>query len=218
MRMKQLLLFPSMTKEPRKLAKPVSPPNEERELLYYGRYIDSDTLVFIKKNRAEYNAEIHTAMARAEKAGLTWGELEKRYPQIWALMERLKLTTFENWVKKTKRDKSKKGRSGLQVVSSPRKEYMNLGKWDRMPLPEEPFDGQVILENYPLLGAPYDGSEGWIPTEITDEFGEVQEGFFVDPYVTFKEKDVKEVTKAFRKHGYRCRRNNRIVEKAMGIL
>ena len=83
---------------------------------------------------------------------------------------------------------------------------------------EEPFESDVILEHDPSLRSPYDGSEMWIPFEITAEFGDVQGGFDLDGYVTFKAEDARKVTRAFRKHGFLCRRNDRLVEKACGIV
>jgi hypothetical protein len=226
MRMEQQLLFPGMVKEKRqhrKRSKRVESPKEEGEILYYGRYTDEDTLIFIEKDRAEHNAEIHTAMVKAEKAGLTWAEFEKKYPKVfkivWDILERSGLMTFEEWGKETKQKKGRRRQPASQAQESPpsKEEYMKTDRWERMPLPEEPFNGEVVRERAPLLSRPYDGSEMWIPTEITDEFGEVQAGFSVDPYVTFKAEDAKKVTKAFRKHGYLCRRNDRLVEKSMGI-
>ena len=219
MRMKQQPLFPGMMREP---SKPVIPTKEECEVLYYGRYIDDDTIIFIEKERAEYNAEIHTAMAKAEKAGLTWGEFKEKYPKVfnkvWGVLESCELTTFEEWLKEKTRGRRQRPQSQPEETPAAKDEYMKIMKWERMPLLEEPFDGQVVLEHAPSLAAPYDGSVMLIPTEITDEFGEVQEGFSVDPYVTFRAEDVKKVTRAFRKHGYLCKRNDRIVEKAMGIV
>jgi hypothetical protein len=129
------------------------------------------------------------------------------------------LTTFEEWLKDRTKEKGRRRKAPSQVQETPpsKEEYMKTNRWERMPLMEEPFDGQVILEHDPSLAAPYDGSEMWIPTEITDEFGTVQAGFFV-AYVTFDAKDVKQLTRAFRKHGYLCRKNDRLVEKARGIV
>jgi len=221
MKMKQQLLFPSMMKES---SKPVIPPKEECQILYYGRYIDDDTIIFIEKERAEYNAEIHTAMAKAEKAGLTWGEFKEKHPKVfnkvWGILECSGLMTLDEWLKDRTKEKGRRRKAPSQVQETPpsKEEYMKTNRWERMPLPEEPFNGEVLLEYAPSLAAPYDGCEMWIPTEITDEFGEVQVGFSVDAYVTFKAEDAKKVTRAFRKHGYLCRRNDRLVEKSMGIV
>ena len=221
MRMKQQLLFPGLMKEPCKPSKPVIPPKEECEVLYYGQYTDEDTLIFIEKERAEYNAEIHSAMAKAEKAGLTWAELREKYPkvfkEVWGILERCGLMTFEEWLKETTGGRRRRTPSQIQETPASKEEYMQTTKGERMPLLEEPVDSEVVLEHAPSLAAPYDGSEMWIPTEITDEFGTVQAGFFV-AYVTFDAKDVKQLTRAFRKHGYLCRKNDRLVEKARGIV
>jgi hypothetical protein len=191
-------------------------------VLYYGCFPDEDTLIFIEKSRAEYNAKIHTAMARAEDQGLTWQQFKKKYPElfkkIWAVLEDCDLLTFDEWLQESKYGRVRQSSSQPEETSTAKSEYMKLMQWDRMPLMEERFVGQVVLEHAPLLAAPYDGSEMWIPREITDEFGTVEEGFFVDPYVTFKAKDIRKLTKAFRRHGYLCKRNDRLIEKARGVI
>jgi len=222
MRMKQQLLFPGLMKEPSKPPKPVLPRKEECEVLYYGRFSDEETFIFIEKDLAEHNAKIHTAMSKATDAGLTWGEFRERYPDvfkgIWKVLEECELMTFDEWL-----EESRKGRRG-QAQSQPegpppsKEGYMKTSKWDRMPLMEERFDSRVILEHAPLLEAPHDGLAQRLPQEIIDEFGTVEGGFSIDEYVTFKKKDLERVRQSFRKHGYLCKRNDRLIEKARGIV
>ena len=222
MRMKQQLLFPGLMKEPCKPSKPVIPPKEECEVLYYGRFDDEDALIFIEKKLAEYNANIHTAMSKATDAGLTWGEFRERYPsvfnEIWRMLEECELSTFEEWLKERTKGRRRRSPTQLEEISAAKNEYMKLKKWDRMPLMEEPFVAQVILENAPLLEAPHDGLALRLPQEIIDEFGTVEGGFSIDDYVTFNAEDIKKVRRAFRRYGYLCKRNDRLIEKARGIV
>lgn len=227
MRMEQQPLFPGVVrkqKQQRKHPKRVRPPKEERNVLYYGQFIDDDTVIFLEKERAEHNAEIHTAMDKARKAGQTWGEFREKHPkvfkEVWGVLERSGLTTFDEWLKERtkRRGRRRQAPAQAQETTALRDEYIQISRWQRMPLPEEPFDSEVILEHAPSLAAPYDGSEMWIPTEIIDEFGDVQGGFDLDGYVTFKAEDAEKVAWAFRRHGYVCTRNDRLVEKSMGIV
>ena len=222
MRMKQQLLFPGMMKEPCKPSKPVIPPREECEVLYYGRFDDEDALIFIEKNLAEYNAKIHTAMSKATDAGLTWGEFTERYPsvftEIWRVLESCELMTFDEWLKEGTRGRGWRPPSQPKETPAAKDEYMKITKWDRMPLMEEPFDGQVILDHAPLLQAPHDGLALRLPEEIIDEFGTVEGGFSIDDYVTFNAEDIKKLRQAFRRQGYLCKRNDRLIEKARGIV
>jgi hypothetical protein len=198
---------------PKKTQDQPLPRKEECEVLYYGRFEGDDEIIFLPKELVDYNIKIHKAMDKA--ANLTWGEVKKRFPEIWSLLEECELPTFEEWLEEREPQGGMEGER-LQVLASARNEYENLTKWQRMPFPDEQFDTDVILESYPNLQYPHSGCWHWIPSEITNKFGRVDEGFDVDAYVTFHAKDLRKVIRAFRKHGYICRRNDSKIEAASG--
>jgi hypothetical protein len=217
--------FPLSEEEPQEvvkardaLANEQVPPKEECEVLYYGVFFGEDIIIFLQKRLADESAKIHGAMEKARNAGLTWGEVRRKHRKLWRLLLDCELETFEEWLEEIDEKTDKRKQKHLQVVVSPRDEYMKTSKWHRMPLPEEPFDPQVLTELYPFLEAPYGGSDDWIPNEIIDEFGTVEEGFCVAAYVMFQAKDLKEVIRALRKHGYLCRESQRKIDNACGLF
>ena len=128
---------------------------------------------------AEDNAKIHTAMTKAEKAGLTWAGFEKKYPKVFRILseilKRSGLVTFDGWLEEITKEKGRGRRIHSQIQETPasKAEYMQTTRWERMPSLEELFNSEVALEHAPALSAPYDGSVMWIHREITDELGDV---------------------------------------------
>jgi hypothetical protein len=190
-------------------------PPKECELLYYGTLFDDDEIVFLPKELVDDNIKAHQAMNQACTEGLTWGHVINRYPELWTMLEELDLPYFGDWLEEQEQSTTKNEK--LHVLTSPKTQYMNLSKWDRMPLPEEPFDPQVIIEHYPSLEAPHSGSGAYIPWEIRDEYGTEQNGFFIDAYVTFQKKGLRKVIHALGRHGFICRRDQSKIDAARGL-
>ena len=191
------------------------PPEDKCEVLYYGSFDDEDEIIFLPKELVESNITIHKAMNQACTEGLTWGQVMNRYPELWSMLEELDLPYFGDWLEEQEQDTSKNQK--LSVLTSARKEYMEQMPWDRMPLPEEPFDPQLIIEHHPGLESPHDSSGSYLPTEVVDEFGTEENGFFIDQYVTFQKKALRKVIHALRRHGYICRRADSKIDAARGL-
>ena len=168
--------------------------------------------VFNNKWRAQWLATVHGALWKAK----TWGEFKNLvgkeiYDEIIEYqIESAKLTSFEEYFKEDREcdpditeDESRESY----------KEFDN-----RIPSEEEEFDPEEIcgLADGDWPGAQEIDMVNWVPEEIQEKFGTIGDTVFNGEYLSFNISKEKEIVEAFRAFGYRCERDDELIEKAQG--
>ena len=68
--------------------------------------------------------------------------------------------------------------------------------------------------DYP--GFPKQEVMDWMPSEVLEAFGRTQQTAINGDYPGFDPTETRKVVASLRRHGYRCRRNHRLIEAAHG--
>ncbi len=110
---------------------------------------------------------------------------------------------------------------GALRTLAPRKAYREILAFQESPRSiraGHPFDYYEMTPvpdgDYP--GFPKQEVMDWMPSEILEAFGRTQETAMNGDYPGFHPTDTRRIVANLRRHGYRCRRNQRLVEAAHG--
>ncbi len=184
-------------------------PAESRGDLVYGE-ID-DYLVFIMTTDAEKLSDCHKAVWTSK----TWGQLRSRvtrhdYNELLAPMDEAIgfFAFYRDW------------RVGKPRISRARarEAYMGLPIGERLPEDSDPFDVEQVpwvLEGH-WPDWPAQAMLEWVPRNVREQYGTEECSTVNGEFLTFACNDERKVVAEFRRAGYRCVRDDELVQRASG--
>lgn len=199
--------------------------NEKKDIIVYGSFNDM-YVNFLKKDVAEYYAEIW----RSHKEGITFGELQIRYP--WLLNIILESGMWFSDVSDLPDAENHDCDSYFDLlferfceddliddadISDFRRIYENeYERSERLPIISDMFNEDFIIDSDLLEILNYEPKMTWVPQEIINRFGKGGYSMFGDELLDFEIGDTEAIVEAFEQIGYRCVQHELLVAKAYG--
>jgi hypothetical protein len=187
-------------RDPRSQSKP--------EEVVYGKV--GGSLVFSKKSDALKLVRYRNAL----KTSKTWGEFRSQLdPEEYSyVLEYYEPTDFSGFY-----DEFLKNNPGATPEQA-REKYLALPIGERIPEDDDPFeeglDSDWVVEGYwPSWPS---RMVNWVPEEILDLHGAIESSYVSDEGLTFCPESERIITATFRKLGYQCIRDEKLIEQASG--
>jgi hypothetical protein len=185
------------------------------EEVVYGNW--GDSLVFIKRTDADQLCACHTALWTAT----TWGEFRSIvgkdvYDDVIEFMG----LNYEGTITDS---------AGLyeelirhEPNATPewaREHYLKLPVGDRFPDDTDPFDSREVpgVDDCDWPGRPAQIMLDWVPQEIRKKYGKIDSSPVSGDYLIFSRSDERSLIAAFRRVGFRCTRDDALIQRASGI-
>jgi len=167
----------------------------------------------VKKKRVRELTACHRALTTAK----TWGEFQSQItPESYAgllelLADAADFSTFYEEQLEVEPDKP------LEQAKS---EYMQLDIGERFPEDHDPFSWDQIPFVYDGDWPAWPAREmlAWVPDEISEHYGEGASSMLNGECLLFACSDERMLTAAFRRAGYRCVRDDKLVRLASGYV
>ena len=185
------------------------------EEVAYGQI--SDYLVFAKRGDADQLFACHEALRTAN----TWGEFRSLVgPHIYdEVIEYMgfyfegTITDFTAFYEELIRCKPD------TTPEQAREEYLKLPVGDRFPDDTDPFDSQEVpgVDDCDWPGRPAQIMLDWVPKEIQEKYGSMESTRLNGEFLTLDPRNERKITAAFRRAGYRCTRDDVLIQRASGI-
>ncbi len=181
----------------------------EREEVVYGEI--NESLVFIKKKDAQRIWACHRALGTAK----TWGEFRslvdpESYNRLIEVMDAS--VDFEAFC-----EEQPKSEPGLTPEEA-KAEFMKMSIGDRLPEDSDAFSQDHVPWTYDGDWPDWPAKKmlNWVPESIQEQYGTIESSMLNGEFLTFACSDARKIAAAFRRAGYRCVRNDKLVERASG--
>jgi hypothetical protein len=176
----------------------------------------SDYLVFAKRSDADQLFACYEALRTAN----TWGKFRSLVgPDIYdEVIEYMgfyfegTITDFAAFYEELIRCKPD------TTPEQAREEYLKLPVGDRFPEDEDPFSSDQVpgIDDRDWPAWPAQLMLYWVPREIQEKYGS-KESCLNGEYLTLDPRSERKITAAFRRAGYRCTRDDKLIQRASGM-
>jgi hypothetical protein len=170
-----------------------------------------DYLVFLRKSDA---VEL-SACRQALRSSKTWGEFRTRisadaYSELMEFMDDA-VDFLEFCWEALESDPD-------LTLDEVRSEYLKLPIGERLAEDEDAFSQEHVPWTYDGDWPRWPAQEmlRWVPKEIQERYGTVEDSVLNGEFLTFDPSDERRIVAAFKRSGYLCVRDNRLVERASG--
>jgi hypothetical protein len=174
-------------------------------------------LQFLPRADALERAEIMEAYNQAT----TWGDLRRRLPPRVYEVVLSKMNpdypTLEAFAEEYREEEPQATDDDVEGA------YAALKAGERMPQDDDPFDTAYFDEDAGgvfVMGHWYEWPQqemlDWVPQHIQQAFGTKSYSTASGPCLVFDPKDERELVRAFEAAGYRCERDQQLVDRATG--
>ncbi len=99
-----------------------------------------------------------------------------------------------------------------------REEYLKLPYGERLPEDNDPLSSYPVpgIDDHDWPAWPAQQMLDWVPKEIQEKYGSMESTRLNGEYLTLNPRNERKITAAFRRAGYRCTRDETLIQRATG--